>query len=97
MKKTVIDKLDFYDIKKEVEELSKTLQKPIKSELEYKYSWICRNLSVYKNCFINDKTMQMIDFDIIKRILKVDKINIEPEEITELSVSYGAHGFILSI
>ena len=97
MKKSVIDKLDFYDIKKEVEELSKTLKKPIKSELEYKYSWICRNLSVYKNCFVNEKTLQMLDFDIMKQILKVDEINIEPEEITESSVSYGAHGFILSI
>ena len=97
MRKSVIDKLNFYDIEKEVKELSKTLQKPIKSELEYKYSWICRNLSLYKNCFVNERTLQMLDFDIIKQILKVDDINIEPEEITELSVSYGAHGFILSI
>ena len=97
MKKTVIEKLDFYNIRKEVEELSKTLKKPIKSELEYKYSWICRNLSTFKNCFVNEKTMQQLDFDIIKRILKVDSINIEAEEITETSVSYGAHGYILSI
>lgn len=97
MKQSVSDKIKFYGIDDELLELTKSSRKRIPSEIEVKYKWICRNLSTYGNCFINQNTLNKINIDDIKIILKVDSINVRESENIDAGMSYGIVGYILSI
>ena len=97
MRKSVSDKIKFYGIDEELKEISKETKKKLPSELETKYKWICRNLSTYGNCFINDSTLNKINLDTLKRILKIEEINVHESENIDTNMSYGTIGYILSI
>ena len=97
MRQSISDKIKFYGIDEELKEISKETNKRLPSELETKYKWICRNLSVYRNCFINSNTLNKINLETLKRILKVEEINVHESENIDASMSYGTIGYILSI
>ena len=97
MKKELKEKLDFYGIQYEINQTKKKLQKTINKNNESKYLWIIRNLSTYRNCFVNEDTFSVLDFDIIKEILKVDKINYRPSTSNEDGVAYLKAGYVIYI
>lgn len=96
MRQSLKDKLEFYNIEEDIKKLIKDKPK-LPSELEYKYQWICRNLSIFKNCFVNERTFEMLDFELLKNILKVDSIKSDLCSAGDMGMSYGATGYILSI
>ena len=97
MKQSISDKIKFYGIDDELVELVKSTKKKISSDLEKKYKWICRNLSTYGNCFVNQETLGKINLDDLKKLLHVETINIREGENIDAGVYYGVSGYILSI
>ena len=97
MKKIDKEKLDFYGIKYEIDTVKKEQNKTINNKLESKYLWIIRNLSIYKNCFVNEDTFSDLDFGLMKQILEVDEINYHPILNNDDSVSSFKAGYVLYI
>lgn len=97
MRKELKEKLDFYGIQYEIDKTKKKLQKTINKNNESKYLWIIRNLSTYRNCFVNEDTFSFLDFDILKDVLKVDEINYRPTTSNEDGATYLKAGYVIYI